>query len=196
MRTNEDYDLLSQLAAARASKPRSLLTRVVPTAAKFAAWMFVGFIIAGLVAPDRFWTKIGDWSRRLGMNEFAVHSYTKAIHLNASNAGAFNSRGVSYYNSLRLEAAIEDYTKALALDPNYGLAMKNRALARLYLGEADGARKDAEAACERGWCLDTRSICSDLFDLAGLGEPRQFNAAVRAGVCAHSDRTASADPLR
>ena len=78
--------------------------------------------------------RIGDWARKLGFYEYSIKRYSRSIHYDANNVGAFNSRGVTRYYNGQYELAKNDYDQAITLDPQYSLAIKNRGLSFLALG--------------------------------------------------------------
>ena len=56
-------------------------------------------------------------------------------------------RGRAYYKLGQNHRAINDYTKAIQLDPDYDLAYYNRGLAYVRLGEYQNANADKDKAC-------------------------------------------------
>ena len=139
--------------------------------------------IIRIVDPSRFHQVIGDWGRKYGYYEFAVEQYTKAIHLNANNAGAFNSRGVASYYSGQFERALGDYNRAIQLDQHYALAIKNRALVFLALGKGMEAKKDYALSCTLGRCEDFSRLCTELKQRCEYGDCTIINEAVKVGLC-------------
>lgn len=77
-----------------------------------------------------------------------IEKYDKAIEsLEASGdtkgaARTYNKRGIARKKKGDLEGAIEDYTSAVELDPEYAPACNNRARARVLDGDIDGAVQD------------------------------------------------------
>ena len=72
-------------------------------------------------------------------------------------AWAYNNRGSAKFNLKDYQGAIEDYDKAIELDPNYAKAYNNRGAAKGNLGDNQGAIKDYDKAIEidpnAGLCL-------------------------------------------
>jgi tetratricopeptide (TPR) repeat protein len=60
--------------------------------------------------------------------------------------------GLAYYNLCDYSRAIADFTQAIKIDPNYGMAYNNRGLAYLDADDRENAAKDARKACELGDC--------------------------------------------
>jgi len=69
---------------------------------------------------------------------------TEADNMSQSQLTAVDwyNRGVEKLNSGDNQGAIEDYTQAIRLDPNYAHAYNNRGLARYNLGDNQGAIED------------------------------------------------------
>ena len=64
----------------------------------------------------------------------------------ASPGEAIRGQGNAHYGRGQFEQAIACYTRCLALDGRDVLALSNRAMARLKLGQHEAAREDAAAA--------------------------------------------------
>ena len=63
---------------------------------------------------------------------------------------AYNNRGVANYYLKQYPAAVEDFTKAIELNPTWADAFANRAEAYRALGQEDNAEADEERAKELG----------------------------------------------
>ncbi|MCX8194900.1 MAG: tetratricopeptide repeat protein [Candidatus Micrarchaeota archaeon] len=61
-------------------------------------------------------------------------------------AAAYFNRGLSKAMGGDYKAAIEDYTKAIELNPNFAAAYSNRGSAKAKLGDTQGAKEDYEKA--------------------------------------------------
>lgn len=60
----------------------------------------------------------GDSKRMIGDNKGAIADYTRAINIDSASAfGAFNGRGLVYYDMEDFERSDKDYQNALKLDP-------------------------------------------------------------------------------
>ena len=154
---------------------------------RFLCWAVAGLLFAIILVkilnPSLYHQGVGDLGRKHGYYSFAVERYSRAIHLNASSAGAFNSRGVTRYYQGQLELAAEDYNRAIELDPQYALAIKNRALVLLALGKAEEAKRDYTLACILECCEDFTRRCSELKLRCETGECTSLQTAVKAGLC-------------
>ena len=144
---------------------------------------FVLIMIIKIIDPSRYNQKIGDWARRFDFHEFAIERYSTAININPFNPGAFNSRGVSRYNQGQFEEALIDYNRAIELDPQNALAIKNRAYAFLYLGNAEEAKNNLLLACKLGLCEDSDKICTILKRNCEMGGCIGYETAVKIGIC-------------
>jgi tetratricopeptide (TPR) repeat protein len=97
------------------------------------------------LAPD-----FGDAFRRRGFARRksedicgAIKDYSEAIRLNADDHVAYLGRGLAYGEGLDdWQRAADDYTHALAIDPNYTSAYHNRGVARQNMGDYTGAVAD------------------------------------------------------
>ena len=83
----------------------------------------------------------------------AIEAYTSAIALypnlaKAYNnlASAYNNRGFAYDNKGHYDKAIEDYNKAITINPNYANAYYNRGVAYGNKGQIDRAIEDFNKA--------------------------------------------------
>ena len=71
-----------------------------------------------------------------------AHTYRKVIPVDAPTASAMTERGVRLFNQERIQEAIDQFTKAIALDANYIEAWAKRAEAYALLGRGDQAAED------------------------------------------------------
>ena len=69
------------------------------------------------------------------------------IELAADDATAYRNRGLSYSDLDQHQRAIEDFDKAIQLDPGYAKAYYNRGLAYRRLGQHTKAEADYARAC-------------------------------------------------
>ena len=71
--------------------------------------------------------------------------------LASNHLNAYNNRGLVKYKLGYINAAIEDYTKAIVLDPNDGIPYYNRGLCKEELQDFDGACLDVRKSQELGY---------------------------------------------
>ncbi len=71
-----------------------------------------------------------------------ISSYRKPVPVDAPTASAMTERGVRLFNQGRTQEAIDQFTKAIALDANYIEAWAKRAEAYALLGRGDQAAED------------------------------------------------------
>ncbi len=93
--------------------------------------------------------KDGERDLKFGDYESAVEKFTQVIleePNNAIAAVAYNDLGVAYHRMGKYDLALENYTKAVELDPFYDFALGNRALTKSDLGEWDAAIIDYNEA--------------------------------------------------
>ena len=70
--------------------------------------------------------------------------------LNKECAEIYYNRGVAHAKKSEVELAIENYTKAIELKPDYADAYYRRSKAWLHLGEAEKAKTDMKTASKIG----------------------------------------------
>ena len=64
----------------------------------------------------------------------------------AKYARGYDARGTNYYSNSYYDSAIDQYSKAIELDPNYARAYNNRGLVYSHKGDYDTAIKDFDQA--------------------------------------------------
>jgi tetratricopeptide (TPR) repeat protein len=111
-------------------------------------------------------------SYRAGDYEAAVVGYTEVIRLNAEDAGALFNRGATYRMLEEFNNAESDLDRAIRLRPDFSLAYGQRALARLELGDCDGAREDVSAAVRFARDEQERSFADAVNDVVDLGSKK------------------------
>jgi tetratricopeptide (TPR) repeat protein len=65
-------------------------------------------------------------------------------------AGAYTNRGDAYNHKGQYDRAIEDYNKAIQLNPNLAVAYNNRGVAYADKGQYGKAISDFQKACDMG----------------------------------------------
>ena len=90
----------------------------------------------------RVWNLLGSLYNELGSEE-AVGCYEQAIKLNAMYYLAYRGLGNYYLKKKDYSTAEKYYSKAIEINPNrFGPIYKNRAVARLEIGNKQGAASD------------------------------------------------------
>jgi tetratricopeptide (TPR) repeat protein len=74
----------------------------------------------------------------------AIRDYTQAIRIHAT-IGAFLNRGILWGRKGNYDQAIEDFTTAIGMNPNFDMAYTYRGLAYESKGDQDKARADFQA---------------------------------------------------
>ena len=82
----------------------------------------------------------------IGMHDYAIKDFGKAIELESNDPTAYINRGLAYYHKGEYSHAIQDYNKALELKPDWAEAHNNRGLAFYHKREYDLAVKDFNSA--------------------------------------------------
>ena len=69
-------------------------------------------------------------------------------------ARTYNNRGGAYFNLGQYQRALEDFDKAIRLEPGYGSAYSNRGAAYSALGQSANAEANKAKACslDGRWC--------------------------------------------
>jgi len=127
----------------------------------------------------------------------AIASCTIALTVNPRFTAARLNRGYALMRLTRYEAAEEDFTRAIAADPESHHTYHLRARVRFWRGNTEGAGVDAEEALRRGpSCPDAHGILAAALvdrrdfakarphvDAAIRGNPDDFDAYVVRGQC-------------
>ena len=79
--------------------------------------------------------------------ESSIKKYSISLELH-EHADAYNNRGLDYANLGKYDKAIEDFNKAIELNPDLAVAYYNRGNTYVELGEYDRAIKDYDKAIE------------------------------------------------
>jgi tetratricopeptide (TPR) repeat protein len=82
----------------------------------------------------------------------AIKDYDKAIRLKPDHVSAYNNRGGAYNSLGQYQRAIKDYDTAIRLKPDYSKAYGSRGLAYFSQGKINLGCRDAQKACELGFC--------------------------------------------
>jgi len=109
-------------------------------------------IAGGQYYCDKGWEhfNVGQYEKAIGFYSIAIEH----IKTGPWEGQCYHRRAWSYAKLKQHQQAIQDYDKAIQLDPNYAKAYNNRAITFSNLGQRVLAEKDAMKACE----LD-RSLC-------------------------------------
>jgi tetratricopeptide (TPR) repeat protein len=86
----------------------------------------------------------------VGDSESALADYNKAIELNPDHAGPYAARGQFYGWQKQYDLAIQDFDKALQLDPSEWISRSNKALALVRLGRLEEASQEVNTGLRSG----------------------------------------------
>ena len=87
----------------------------------------------------------GDARRHLDKHQEAIDDYSKAISIGLPAqfaARVFNARGLALVEVREMDLAVQDYTRAIQLDPTFAEAFNNRGSVFLLLDDYDRALAD------------------------------------------------------
>ncbi len=118
-----------------------------------------------------------------GNYKTAIREYTQCIQIDNGFADAYFARGMAELHHFQLDEAINDFDKAIEIEPYYTEAIANRALCKIRKnqvvnsrglssrrGVAASAEKDDTSLPE----VDKQKICDDLHKAAFLGDKSQL----------------------
>eukprot|EP00762_Andalucia_godoyi_P007831 ANDGO_01788.mRNA.1 TPR repeat-containing protein slr0751 len=102
---------------------------------------------------------------RMRRSEEAVADYSRAIELDEmSTPLALNNRGVLYVGLGEFANALQDYQRAISLDPQFVDAYANRSLLHRLMNNFDSAVQDVSTAIElEPWTVEWRKQRAELF---------------------------------
>ena len=86
----------------------------------------------------------------VGDFENALNDYNEAIKFNLNDADGYASRGQFYVWRKQYDLAIQDFDKALQLDPKEWISRSGKALALLRLGKVDEASQEVDTGLRLG----------------------------------------------
>ena len=86
----------------------------------------------------------------VGDFENALDDYNEAVKLNLNDADGYASRGQFYVWRKQYDLAIQDFDKALQLDPKEWSSRSTKALALLRLGKVEEASQEVDAGLRLG----------------------------------------------
>jgi protein O-mannosyl-transferase len=89
---------------------------------------------------------------RLGNHGQAIEDYGRAIEINPGYAEAYNNRGIAFKRLGNHKQAIENYDRAIEIKQDYAEAYYNRGIFYLNQGDNISGCRDAQKACEKGFC--------------------------------------------
>lgn len=76
----------------------------------------------------------------------AIVSFEEAVRANSQDADAYVARGNVHFDLRNFKQAAHDFTQAIIVNPNHGLAYKNRSAAYASMGLRDRAIADYKKA--------------------------------------------------
>jgi protein O-mannosyl-transferase len=102
---------------------------------------FIMLVLAAILILFSYlsWVRIGIWKNGETL-------YTDALNKNNGNYLAWWSRGIYRSNNDNLPGALEDFDKALAINPGFNKAYKIRGMFRAQAGDKTGALEDLQKA--------------------------------------------------
>jgi tetratricopeptide (TPR) repeat protein len=92
-----------------------------------------------------------------GQHHDASH-YTKAIGQRPDDALAFVNLGKEKYRNGLFQAAVDDFTKAIEINPNYARAYESRAWAYYALKDYESAWSDVNSCRQLGGKPDSKLV--------------------------------------
>ncbi len=106
-----------------------------------------------------------------GRHEEALAAYTRAAELDATKPAYFTGRGLLFQQEYRDPArAAAEYSRALALDPDYAPALLNRATLYHELGRQEEAEQDLRRSLARRPSADGARLLASILNEQGKHE--------------------------
>jgi tetratricopeptide (TPR) repeat protein len=109
------------------------------------AWVLILLLVACSQSSEAFLDKGRELMREQKFTE-AVGFLNKSIEKDATNAEAFNARGVAHYELKQYKEAQMDYARAIELRPDFYKPYYNRARVKTTQRDLPGALKDYSEA--------------------------------------------------
>jgi tetratricopeptide (TPR) repeat protein len=78
----------------------------------------------------------------------SIEDLKQAVALKSDKASAHNNLGLSYFEKEDFEEALNEFTKAIALEP-HPFHLNNRGLAYYHIGQYDSAKRDYDEAIKK-----------------------------------------------
>ena len=145
------YDALNDLEQLRSKYPTQLRLKVLGTHENFVVWDSAGaivtshhFLSAAAGYPER---EVGVIATDSRIVQGLIDRFTEPV-LNPPTADSYRKRGFERLNVRDYQGAIEDYTRALELDPNSAIACNDRGVAFSSLGDQAAAIADYTKALQ------------------------------------------------
>jgi tetratricopeptide (TPR) repeat protein len=121
--------------------------------------------------------------KQIGIWENSIVLWNSVLDTEASGPPlAYNNRGMAFYKLGKLDKAMEDFDRAIALNPSYIYAYNNRGMAFYRLGKLDKAMKDFDRAIALNPSyIDAYNNRGMVFDDSGMANKalEDYNTAIR-----------------
>jgi tetratricopeptide (TPR) repeat protein len=88
----------------------------------------------------------------LGQYQHAIEDYNGAIRLKPNDAESYTARGITYHILKQEHRAIKDFSEAIRLKPDYAEPYIKRGCSYLIQGNKELGCRDAQKACDLGYC--------------------------------------------
>ncbi|WP_017718485.1 tetratricopeptide repeat protein [Kamptonema formosum] len=145
------YDALNDLELLKSKYPKQLRLKVLGTHENFAVWDSAGAIItshhflsAGAGYPER---EVGVIATDPRIVQGLIDRFTEPV-LSPATADSYRKRGFERLNVRDYQGAVEDYTRALELNPNSAITCNDRGVALSSLADQPAAIADYTKALE------------------------------------------------
>lgn len=90
-----------------------------------SAWVYTNKALSLDSVNVNFLYNKGCLAQDLGQDSIAMHLYDKCSQMKYNNADLYYNRGLLFYKKQLYKAAIEDYQKAIDMNPNYAALVYN-----------------------------------------------------------------------
>ena len=125
--------------------------------AHFRSYVYEDELSFGLAAINdsplhsRSYKLLGDIYRLKNQPDLALDNYNIAIAIDANAADTYNNRGDIFLKQKLYHNAVDEFTNALLINPNYHLARNNRAVAYYFLKNYEMSDQDLQIVIASGF---------------------------------------------
>ncbi len=149
----------------------------------------------GIDAEDpKIYNALSGVLSEMGRHEDAIAMAGRYVQLAPADANAFDSLGLAYQGAGQFDAAAENFTKALALNPEFDVAALHRATLEADMGRFKDGIRDALGVAEKGNRGRPRGWSNAAFIAWRHGRIQEAKSIAARGVQAEGPNTGEWNP--